>query len=63
LTYGCGKTWFSGDDPYYLQQMRRWIDTHYVAYEVYFDVEDLPCRSMLLRKHFPKAASVYRTLW
>jgi hypothetical protein len=52
------------DDPYFIDQMRSWINNHDVAYETYFNAENTSCNQFkLLDGHFPKASAEYARIW
>jgi Glycosyl hydrolase family 26 len=53
-----------GDDVYFIDQMRKFIQTHDVAYETYFDANDNTCSRFMIRGgDFPNAAKEYQKLW
>lgn len=54
-----------GDNPYFLERMRAWIDRHEVAYEAYFDADDHSCQRFRISdgSTFPNAAQTYKRLW
>jgi Glycosyl hydrolase family 26 len=53
-----------GDDPYFIDQMRSWINNHDVAYETYFEAENTSCNQFALTDgHFPSAAAEYVKDW
>jgi hypothetical protein len=50
-----------GDDPYFIDQMRSWINTHDVAFEDYFESDDNSCsRFTLTSGLFPNASAEYQ---
>lgn len=66
VEWKCSGGWYGGDDPYYVRQMRKWIDTHDVAYEAYFNDDDNACQAFALLggvHSFPKAADAYKALF
>ncbi|BEP13271.1 hypothetical protein acdb102_15820 [Acidothermaceae bacterium B102] len=53
-----------GDDPYFIDQMRNWINNNDVAYETYFMNENTSCNMFQLRDgKFPNAAAEYAKVW
>ena len=52
------------DDPYFIDQMRSWINNHDVAYETYFNADMGGCNQFKLSDgHFPKASAEYAHVW
>jgi hypothetical protein len=50
-----------GEDPYFIDQIRKFIQTHDVAFETYFDANDNSCSRFMIRGgDFPKAAAEYQ---
>ena len=54
-----------GDNPYYVQKMREWIDSHNVAYFSYFEFDAPDGDHELARSdtRFPNASATYRQLF
>jgi hypothetical protein len=53
-----------GDDPYFIQKMYQWIDSHDVAYETYFNYDLTSCNNSSLQDgRFPLSAAMYKKLW
>ena len=53
-----------GDDPYFIQKMYEWIDSHDVAYETYFNYDLTSCNNSALQDgRFPQSAAMYKKLW
>jgi hypothetical protein len=52
-----------GDDPYYIQQVHDWLNTHQVAYESYFNKDAANGKHKLDNGQYPLAAARYRTEW
>ncbi len=52
-----------GDDPYFVQQMHQWINTHNVAYHVYFDFDASDGAHALRAGRFPTAAATLRSVF
>ena len=53
-----------GDDVNFIDQVHKFIQTHNVAYENYFDANDSSCSRFIMNdSDFPKAAAEYRKLW
>jgi hypothetical protein len=52
-----------GDDPYFVRQMYRWIVSHAVAYQIYFNFDAPDGAHALDAGHFPSAASEFRRLF
>lgn len=52
-----------GDDPLYVREMHRWIATHDVVFETYFDKNAPDGAHLLNGRRFVEAAQVYRRLW
>jgi len=52
-----------GDDPYFVQQVYDWVQTHNVAFEVYFNTDAPDGRHRLDNGQFPTAATTYQTLF
>jgi Glycosyl hydrolase family 26 len=52
-----------GDDPYFVQQMYNWIQSHNVAYHLYFDFKDGEAQYGLFSGRFPNAARTFVKLF
>jgi hypothetical protein len=54
-----------GDDPYFIEQMHAWFDSHDVAYEAYFESTDPSVKATfaLENGHFSQAAERYKALF
>jgi hypothetical protein len=50
-----------GDDPYFVEQMHKWITSNKVAYHVYFDFDAPDGAHALLTGRFPTAAATLRS--
>ena len=48
-----------GDNPYFIRQMHRWIQTHNVAYHLYFESTDPNGEYRVFSGTFPKAAQSF----
>ncbi|MFO1058515.1 MAG: glycosyl hydrolase [Dongiaceae bacterium] len=53
----------AGDDPYFIQQMYSWIQTHNVRYHDYWDYKASDYNGMLSNNQFPKAGAMYQQLF
>ena len=52
-----------GDDPYFVQQMHKWIVSNNVGYHVYFDFDASDGAHALLTGRFPTAAAALRSVF
>ncbi len=52
-----------GDNPYFVEQIRQWVDTHPVAFEIYFHAEGQLGEHRLSEATFPAATATYRRLF
>jgi hypothetical protein len=48
-----------GDNPYFIERMHDWIQTHPVAYHLYFESRDPNGDYRVFGGHFPKAAETF----
>jgi hypothetical protein len=48
-----------GDNPYFIRKMHRWIQTHNVAYHLYFESRDPNGEYRVFSGRFPKAAKSF----
>ena len=52
-----------GDNPYYIQKMREWIDANDVAYHSYFEYDAPDGEHRLMTGQFPQGAAAFRALF
>jgi hypothetical protein len=52
-----------GDDPYFIQQMYNWIQSHDVAYHLYFEYRDHEAQYGVFSGRFPNAAQTFIRLF
>jgi hypothetical protein len=52
-----------GDNPYYIQKMREWIDANDVAYHSYFEYDAPDGEHRLMTGQFPQGAAAFRSLF
>jgi hypothetical protein len=48
-----------GDNPYFIEQMHKWIQTHRIAYHVYFESTDPNAQYGVFSGRFPRAAQSF----
>jgi hypothetical protein len=52
-----------GDDPYFIEQMHNWIQSHNVAYHDYWDYQAGDYRTQLSNNQYPNAGAAFRRLF
>jgi hypothetical protein len=52
-----------GDNPYFVERMHDWIESHPVAYHLYFESSDPNGDYRIFGGHFPKAAAAFVRLF